>query len=271
MAKNMIKKYNIRILLLTILSVCIVFVPAANAQENSKMSDKPSQLEQGLIDALNYNTKNLATDDVVANYCKVNKDKISILTNDTFSVKNKLSLKTYQLNDGSNITFTNKGFFLIDNLEVNNDTIQPIDIKSEMNSQSGGNSLSTLPLKSSVSEYNKFGWKLFTVCTEGYFEYDHKSVQPYHIDSWYVHNMPFNLWQISNWENGVHMISNNTSEVYGQGNFHYGFEYNGNGLIVQNYYVKVYLSCDQNGNYGAHYSVTELIPRLKVGSINIEF
>ena len=154
---------------------------------------------------------------------------------------------------------------------MNNDTIQPINIKSEMNSQSGDNSLSTPYLNSSVSEYNKFGWKLFTVCTEGYFEYDHKSVQPYHIDSWYVHNMPFNLWQISNWEKGAHMISSNTAEVYGQGNFHYGFEYNGSGLIIQNYYVKVYLSCDQNGNYQARYSVTDLIPKLKFGSLNIEF
>jgi hypothetical protein len=270
MAKNMIKKSNIRILLLAILFVYIMFVPAAGAQENLKMSDKPSQLEQGLIDALNSNAK-LSTDDVVANYCKANNDKIPALTNETFSAKNKLSLKTYQLNDGSNITFTNKGFFLIDNLEVNNNTIQPIDIKSEMNPQSGDNSLFTPSLNSSVSEYNKFGWKLFTVCTEGYFEYDHKSVQPYHTDSWYVHKMPFNLWQISNWEKGVHIISNDTAEVYGQGNFHYGFEYNGNGLIVQNYYVKVYLLCDQNGNYGAHYSVTEFAPGLKIGSVNIEF
>lgn len=270
MAKNMIKKYNIKILLLVILSVCIVFVSAAGAQDNSKISDKPSQLEQGLIDALNYNTK-LSTDDVIANYCKANNDKIPILTNDNFSVKNKLSLRTYQLNDGSNITFTNKGYFLINNLEVNKDTIQPIDIKSEMNSQSGDNSLFTPSLNSSVSEYNKFGWKLFTVCTEGYFEYDHKSVQPYYTDSWYVHKMPFNLWQISNWEKGVHVISNNTAEVYAQGNFHYGFEYSGNSLTVQSYYVKVYLSCDQNGNYGARYSVTEFIPRLKVGSIDIEF
>jgi hypothetical protein len=246
-----------------------MFLSTANAQENSKMSDKPSQLEKGLIDALNSNTKCLATDDVVANYCKTNKDKILILANDTFSVKN--DSRIYKLKDGSNITFTNRGYFIIDNLKVNNDTIQPINIKSEINSQSGNNSLFTPSLNSSVSEYNKFGWKLFTVCTEGYFEYDHKSVQPYHIDSWYVHNMPFNLWQISNWEKGANMISSNTAEVYSQGNFHYGIEYNGSGLIVQNYYVKVYLSCDQNGNYQAHYSVTDLSPKIKFGSLNIEF
>lgn len=265
----MIKKSNIGTLLLAMLLVCMVFVPAVSAQENSKTSDKPSELEQGLIDALKSNT-NLSTDDVVANYCKANKDKISISESDTASDKN--NSRTYQLKDGSNITFTNRGYFLIDSLkeDSNDNTGQPIDTKSEMNSQSGDNLLYTPTLTSSVSEYNWLGWKLFTVRTQGYFGYDHKSVQPYHIDSWYVHNMPFNLWQISNWENGAHMISSSTAEVYGQGNFHYGFEYNGNSLTVQNYYVKVYLSCDQNGNYGAHHSVINLDPKLKISFLNLE-
>jgi hypothetical protein len=83
--------------------------------------------------------------------------------------------------------------------------------------------------------------------------------------------MPFNLWQISNWEEGTNIISSSTAEVYSQGNFHYGFEYNGNSLTVQNYYIKVYLSCDQNGNYGAYYSVTEIIPKFKIGPLNMSF
>lgn len=246
----------------------IALVPAVMAQEASKVSDKPSELEQGLIDALNSNTKNSSTDDVIANYCKANKDKISISENATASGIN--SSRTYQLKDGSNITFTDRGYFSIDNLKVNNNT-QLINTKSEINPHSGTDSLYAPPLTSSVSEYNWLGWKLFTVCTQGYFEYNHKSVQPYFYDSWYVHNMPFNLWQISNWETGTHQISSSTAEIYAQGNFHYGFEYNGNGLTVQNYYVKVYLSCDQNGNYEAHHSITNLNPTLKIRSFNLEF
>ncbi len=269
MAKNMIKKSNIRTLLLAILLACLVFLSAASAQQNPITGEKPSQLEQGLIDALNSNTKNLATDDVIANYCKANKDKVSISDNNTASDIN--NSRTYQLKDGSNITFTDRGYFLIDNLKVNNNNTQLINTKSEMNPQSGADSLYTPSLTSSVSEYNWLGWKLFTVCTQGYFEYNHKSVQPYFDNSWYVHNMPFNLWQISNWEKGTHQISSSTAEIYGQGNFHYGFEYNGSGLTVQNYYVKVYLSCDQNGNYGTHYSITKLNPKLKTSYFNLEF
>lgn len=260
----------------------IALVPAVMAQEVSKVSDKPSELEQALIDALNSNAKNSSTDDVIANYCKANKDKISISENATASGIN--SSRTYQLKDGSNITFTDRGYFSIDNLKVNNNNTQLnnnnlkvnndtqlINTKSEMNPHSGTDSLYAPPLTSSVSEYNWLGWKLFTVCTQGYFEYNHKSVQPYFYDSWYVHNMPFNLWQISNWETGTHQISSSTAEIYAQGNFHYGFEYNGNSLTVQNYYVKVYLLCDQNGNYEAHHSITNLNPKLKIRSFNLEF
>jgi hypothetical protein len=247
----------------------MVFVSTVSAQDNLTTSVKPSELEQGLIDALNSNTKNLATDDVVSNYCRANKDNIS--TPEDNNVLDKNNSRMYQLEDGSNITFTNQGHFLIDDLKVNSNTIQPINKENKMNLQFGDNSLYTPFLISSVSEYNSLGWKLFTVYTKGYFGYDNKSVQPYYVDSWYVHNMPFNLWQISNWEEGTDIASNSTAEVYSQGNFHYGFEYKGNSLTVQNYYVKAYLSCDQNGNYGAYYSVTGFIPTLKIGPLNMSF
>ncbi len=140
-----------------------------------------------------------------------------------------------------------------------------------MNSRSLENPDYTPILTHSVSEYNFLGWKLFTVTTKGYFGYDHKSVQPYHIDSWYVHNMPFNLWQISNWKEGEDLTSSSTAEVYAQGNFHYGFEYKSNSITVQNYYVKIYLSCDQNGNYETHYSITDLNQKLEIGPLYMEF
>ncbi len=256
-------------MLLAILLLCTMFVSIVSAQDNLTAKVKPSELEQGLIDVLNSDTKNLAADYVIANYCKANEDKISISEDN--NVSSKSNSRTYQLESGSNITFINHGNFLIDDLKVDNNTIQPVNKENEMNLQSEDNSFYTPSLISSVSEYNSFGWKLFTVYTQGYFGYDNKSVQPYHVNSWYVHNMPFNLWQISNWKEGTDIISNSTAEVYSQGNFHYGFEYKGNSLTVQNYHVKVYLSCDQNGNYGAYYSVTELIPTLKIGSLNMSF
>ncbi|KKF98206.1 hypothetical protein [Methanosarcina mazei] len=69
------KRFGIGILILVILLVGMTLIPAVSAQEISKISKKPSELEQGLIDSLNSNKKNLSTEDVVANYVKANKDK----------------------------------------------------------------------------------------------------------------------------------------------------------------------------------------------------
>lgn len=246
----------------------MVFAPAVSAQGNSETSDAPSELEQGLIDALNSNAEKLSTDEVITNYFRANKDEISISGNDAGSGKNES--KTYQLKDGSNITFTDQGYFFIDYSKVSNNTTQPINKKNEVNSGTLGNSLYTPIITSSISEYNLFGWKLFTLYTRGYFGYNHVTVEPYFVNSWYVRNMPFNLWQISNWGGGENQISSTSAEVYGQGNFHYGLEHNSNSLTVQNYYVKVNLSCDQNGNYDTKYSVTELTPKLKIGALSLE-
>ena len=156
----------------------MVFVSTVSAQDDLTTNVKSSEMEQGLIDALNSDTKSLAADYVIANYCKANEDKIS--TPEDNNVSGKSNSRMYQLEDGSNITFTNRGNFLIDNLKVNNNTIQPVNKENKMNLQSEDNSLYTPSLISSVSEYNSLGWKLFTVYTQGYFGYDNKSVQPYH-------------------------------------------------------------------------------------------
>jgi hypothetical protein len=70
------KKYEMSTLLLVVLLLCIVFVPAINAQENSANSNNnTSKFEQGLINALNTKTKESSTDSVITNYLKENKIK----------------------------------------------------------------------------------------------------------------------------------------------------------------------------------------------------
>lgn len=260
---SMKKKFEIGTLLLAMLLVCIVFVPAVSAQENSIKSDKPSQLEQGLIDALNSNTNNLATDDVVANYCKSNKEKIPILTNETFSAKNKLSLKTYGLKDGSNVTFTNKGFFYISSIkeEQNNIKINQKTTSSKSLVTPQYYELSYTPLiKAEASFYNMWGSRLFTIDARGYYGYN---VNPaicygYLDDAWYTRGTA-SPWQVSNWVSGSTNYNSNTGQkatVYAKGNFHWGAEYQGVGFIVQDYYIKVYSNCYQFGNY--HYPIVDM-------------
>ncbi|WP_292379724.1 hypothetical protein [Methanosarcina sp. UBA289] len=254
----MIMKKNIGIgtFLLAMLLIFTVFVSTVNAQENLKISDKPSQVEQGLIDALNSNSKNLHTDDVIANYCKANKDKISesnLVPKNTISNKN--NLRTYKLEDGSNITFTNEGYFYITGAEeeANDKTV----------TKSTTEVISSVPLQytstktASASFYDIYGLRLFSIYAKGYYGYNvyPATVKAYYIDSWYTRGTA-SIWQVSNWKEGGYNYANTPkSEIYGKGNFHWGFEYNGVGVIIQDKYITVKSTCDQFGNVHCTYEV----------------
>lgn len=232
------------------LLIGMVLVPAVSAQkENSITSDKPSELEQGLIDALNSNTKGLSKDVMIANYCKANKDKISIPKNDT--VPGKDNLRTYQLKDGSAITFTNKSFFYISGLkeDANNEIVA-----KNINTAAGDSYTGMLTAYKKFYSY-PFGSLLFTINAKGYYKYNGATVTAYYYDSWYTRGVA-QIWQVSNWEEGGYNYDTHTlSEIYGRGNFHWGIEYQGVGWVIEDYLCTVKSQCDKNGNYQFLYSI----------------
>lgn len=241
-------KTRVGALITAILLVSIAFVPAAMAQEASKVSDKPSELEQGLIDALNSNTKNLSTDDVVVNYVKANKDKISksnFVLNNTTSSKNQL--RTYQLKDGSEITFTNDGIFSITRI-----TEEPNTEIAKQNAAAA--SLSTTSILK--AEHTFYNWitnniVLYKMYTKGYFDYNGQTVTGHLVDAWYIRYYPA-FWQVSGWEEGVINYSTGTrSDVYGRGHFKYGIYINDIDIELREHYDNLYIKCNQYGSYSA--------------------
>lgn len=245
-------KSGISILVLAALLVGMVLMPAVSAQEESTASEKPSEWEQGLIDTLNSNTKSLSTDDVVLNYCEANKDKVSILKNNTAS--DKSNLRTYELKDGSDITFTNENFFFVTSMkeEPNNKLIT----QSTTTRTAGLDYTDTIT--ASQSFYNIMGGRLFTIYSKGYYGYSISPavVEAHYIDAWYTLGTP-TIFQVSNWQEGA---SDNTvthkSEIYGSGHFHWGFEIAGAGLVLYDKNIKVYSTCDQFGNVHRTYEMT---------------
>ncbi|MGD9775349.1 MAG: hypothetical protein AB7U72_00340 [Methanosarcina sp.] len=243
-------KIGIGILLLTML-VSMALIPAVSAQEELTVSEKPSEWEQGLIDALNSNTKNLSTDDVILNYCEANKDKISknnIINKDIDSNKNS---RTYQLKDESTITFTDLNYFFISGIEeeANNKTV----IKNVVTAKS-------YSYTDMITAYKHFyatsGLRVFSVYARGYFGYDGDTVTAYHYDSWYDRGFA-SIWQVSDWEEGGYDYASGTlSEVYGRGYFHYGIEIEGIGLVIQDLNVEVKTVCDEDGDYMSYWSAT---------------
>lgn len=233
--------------------VSMALVPVVSAQEELTASEKPSEWEQGLIDNLNSNAKSLSTDKVILNYCKANKDKISILKSDAAS--DKSNLRTYELKDGSDITFTNENFFFVTSTkkEPNNKLIT----QSTTTTRTSGLDY-TDTITASQSFYNLMGGRLFTIYSKGYYGYSISPaiVEAHYIDAWYTLGTP-TIFQVSNWQEGV---SDNTvthkSEIYGSGHFHWGFEVAGSGLVIYDKYIKVYSTCDQFGNIHRTYEMT---------------
>lgn len=242
------------------LLVSMAFVQAASAQEVLTVDDSPSEWEQGLIDALNSNTKYLSTDDVIANYCEVNKANISkngFENKDIGSDKKDSSFRTYYLKDGSEITFTNESFFFITSMteEPNNET----------ESLSTTATTKSVPLQytplitASMTAYDMYGLKMYSVYSQGSYGYSvyPATVEAYHKDSWYTRGTG-SIWQVSNWEKGGYDYPNEPkSEIYGRGNFHWGIEYGVIGLIIQDQYVTVKSTCDQFGNTHCTHVVIE--------------
>jgi Cu/Ag efflux protein CusF len=241
------KRFEIKTLILTMIVLCIVFVPAVSAQENSMVNNKPSDLQQELINALNSKAKSSSIDNVVANYCTVNKDKI---LKNGFGSNNK----TYQLKDGSKIAFIKNGIF-IDSLtiEANNKTTQPVSKENNIVSASLVNPAYTSTIKYGVTRYNYLGWALFTVYTQGYFGYDYTNVAPHFVNGWYTKYLAFNPWTVSNWAAGGDMYGSKTAEVYSKGNFHFGVVIEGNQIDIQDIYLKPYIRCNQYGSYWTGY------------------
>lgn len=202
---------------------------------------------------LNSNTKNASADDVIADYFKTNKDKISIQKNGTIS--GKTYSRTYQLKDGSNITFTNQGFS-IDTLtkeKLNPSTIQSTNKNNIVTLNWVVPPAYTPSLTYTHALYNYVGTKYLSITVQGYFGYDYNSVVGYCTDGWYSKYMYFNPWQVSNWEKGARSVSSTTQEVYADGRFTAGFTVGGNYFEIDNKYIKAYIRCDKMGKYYSGY------------------
>lgn len=248
-------KFRIGLLILAIFLICIASLPTVNAQEVLKSSDKPSELEQGLMYTLNSNTKNLSTEDIIKNYLNENKDKIPKIENNptkNFSICGQNNLRSYQLKNGETITFTDGDIFYVSSImeEVNKKETNRITASTA----AGFSTTPTLTVKH--DSYSMSGnIKIYSLCTKGYFEYNGKTVKAHHIDSWYSRGF-CSVWKVSNWEEGGYdYTSGLRSDIYGRGDFYVEFDIGVGSLILQDDYANLYIKCDQNGKYQGLFSV----------------
>lgn len=233
-------------------------VPAmADTDQKVRMSIESSfELEQGLIDALNSNTKGISTEEVIANYVEANKDQISInhLKRKT-SVSDNSNFKTYQLEDGSYITFTDEDYFFISGIEKKSNN------KALIESATSTKSVSYTPTITGYKTlYSWLGVKVYTIYTKGYFSYDGQTVDAHYIDSWYVRAAgATSFWKVTDWEEGGYEYSSGIrSDIYGRGNFQYGIFVSDYGIVLKEFYDNLYIKCDQTGDYSVIFEETAL-------------
>lgn len=230
-------KIKIGALIFVILMLNVAFIPAVSAK-NVMSDDSITELEQGLVDALNSNTKKSSPDEVIATYFESNKEKV--LKNNLMkssSLSSEENERTYKLNDGSRITFTDDNYFFISGIEEEG-TQLAVTTRSSTTTQ-------VLAYK---HFYSVLGIRLFSIYASGEYEYDGNTVTADHDNSWYTRGT-LSVWQVSNWEEGDYDSSSGTlSEIYGRGNFHWGVEYQGSGIVIEDKYITVKSRCDEDGN-----------------------
>jgi len=244
-------------LLAVMLIVSMAFVPVVNASKELNVTQEPSEIEQGLIDLLNSKKEGSSTEDIITKYIKSKKHDIK-LNNNVYSIEDMTTANSrgqiHNLNNGLQIEFTDGDFFYVTEIKEEPNTKVPLENQKKGYIPTvGTQSISYTPIiEHSWSAYSWAGIRLFTIYTKGYFGYDGTEVEAHHIDSWYTKGT-LSIWQVSNFEEGGYNNDAGTySEFYGRGNFHYGIEIDGIGIVITDKYMNLYVSGDKDGGYETH-------------------
>ena len=97
-----------------------------------------------------------------------------------------------------------------------------------------------------AAAYGLVGNKLFTLTVECTFNYNGSSAWYKSGFDYYYTKGFLSIWQVSNWK-GWKEASGSSYKAYCSGNFHFGLEYEGNGLVIQDFYCKNTLTCSKDG------------------------
>ncbi|WP_226568837.1 hypothetical protein [Bacillus stratosphericus] len=218
------------------------------------------QSETQLDQAIESVTNN-ADDKLLTNYYNTTQSK-TILPNTTAKAEVNLDeyvgvnstlgeFQRHEINNDLAIITTNSPVFFIHQTTVENTPENESDFDTAAKKKKYKN---TKTFTSSYTARNFLNMKLFTVKTKGYFQYNGSNVKAKLNDAWYTKGF-LSIWQVSNWKKGTYKKGKNYAEVYGRGNFHFGLEIKGYGLVVQDQYIKVYLTANKKGTVWKKYSV----------------
>lgn len=148
--------------------------------------------------------------------------------------------KEYLMEDGSKVIFNNNGTFGIQ-------TLTTVD-SPQIRTMSGSNYTTTHKVEY-TARGGTFANELYTIWTEGYFEYDGTNTPtPYLVDSGYSRTFTGSIWQVANWSEGtIQMLNDKEAYTYASGLFHIGVAVEGQGFVIQDFDTTVKLMCNKDG------------------------
>ncbi|KYC60876.1 hypothetical protein [Heyndrickxia coagulans] len=157
-----------------------------------------------------------------------------------------------KVNDNVSVIFTNSPVYFIESTE---ETLTlPNTNKNGVMRLAASRYKNTKTVTHRYTAKSWVGLTLFKLGVKGYFSYNGSKVKPHLNDAWYTRGT-LSIWQVSGWHKGTYTKGSNYAEVYGRGNFHYGFEVKGVGLVIQDKYFKVYLSSNAKGKVSKHTTI----------------
>jgi len=193
-------------------------------------------------------------DNIVRNYCASNKnpvfESVSAFVKSNSSKSKALYLQVpekfftkyetvYTINKETILTVT-PTYIEIDTLSTNisnNTRVSGLMATAATSSTSG---------TSSKTYYGILGNKLFSLSVECSFYYNGSKAWYKSGFDYYYTKGTLSIWQVSNWR-GWKEESGTSYKAYCSGNFHWGAEYEGNGLIIQDFYCKNTVACSKTG------------------------
>lgn len=148
-------------------------------------------------------------------------------------------IKTIKTKNNYLIEFYNNGCFSIENL---NSSINP---KLQSNGAVWGQAYKDY--------YSWTGIHIFSVAVCSSFGYDgKKAYYNGNFDAYYERGF-LSVWQVSNWNKWREPVGSNY-RINASGNFHYGFEIDGVGIVIQDLYIKQSVTCDKYGNITKYFN-----------------
>ncbi len=144
--------------------------------------------------------------------------------------------KTYVIDENRTLTIT-PTYIVVDVLTVNDTSSKGLSPQATTSYKSG---------VSSKTYYSIAGTKAFSLAVECTFYHNGSKAWYKSGFDYYYTKGTLSVWQVSNWR-GWKEASGTSYKAYCSGNFHWGIEYEGNGLVIQDYYCKNTLTCSKSG------------------------